>query len=188
MTSTVPQTAAPDPLAVLDFWWEAGRSAWFTRSDAFDAEIRSHFVPLMDDAASGALDHWQETPHGALALLLLLDQFPRNVYRQDWRAFASDAKAQKIATAAVERGFDKAFPKEARAFFYLPFEHAEDMALQERSVDLFRSLADREFYLYALIHLDVIRRFGRFPHRNAVLERQTTEAEAAYLADGGFSA
>ncbi|KND17841.1 membrane protein [Pannonibacter phragmitetus] len=185
---TPTQASAADPLTVLNFWWEAGSEAWFTRSDAFDAEIRSHFVPLMDDAASGALDHWQETPHGTLALLLLLDQFPRNVYRQDKRAFATDAKARIIATAALARGFDKAFPKDARAFFYLPFEHAEDMAEQEKSVDLFRRLGDKEFYLYALVHLDVIRRFGRFPHRNHVLERETTAEEAAYLADGGFSA
>ncbi|MFD1697654.1 DUF924 family protein [Roseibium aestuarii] len=187
---TVSAKTAPLPTRqdVLDFWWQAGPAKWFARDDAFDAEIRERFLALMEAAARGDLAEWEGTADGALALLILLDQFPRNVYRQDARAFATDPEALRIARQSVDRGFDRSFPKEARSFFYLPFEHAEDMAAQERSVDLFRRLGQETTYLYALIHMDVIRRFGRFPHRNAVLGRQTTEAEAAFLADGGFSA
>ncbi|WP_417771590.1 DUF924 family protein [Stappia sp.] len=176
----------PTPFDVLDFWWTAGPQKWFARSDAFDAEIRERFEAASVAAGRGDLDDWATTPHGALALIILLDQFPRNLYRNDARAFASDQRALKTAERALEQGFDKAFPTQARTFFYLPFEHAEDIAAQERSVDLFRRLANQETYFYALLHLDVIRRFGRFPHRNPVLGRETSPAEAAYLADGGF--
>jgi uncharacterized protein (DUF924 family) len=178
----------PDATDILDFWWMAGPPRWFARSDAFDEEIRDRFGALVAAAREGELDDWAEAPHGALALLLLLDQFPRNIYRGDPLAFASDARARTIAGKAVEAGFDRVFPKQARPFFYLPFEHAEEMAAQERSVDLFRRHGEQEAYLYALIHLDVIRRFGRFPHRNAVLGRVSSDAEKAFLADGGFSA
>lgn len=178
----------PDAFDILDFWWMAGPQAWFVRNEAFDAEIRARFAGLVEEAREGALDAWADSPHGALALLLLLDQFPRNLYRGDALAFASDDRARRIAEGALASGFDRAFPKAARPFFYLPFEHSEEMSDQERSVDLFRRHGDEQAYLYALIHLDVIRRFGRFPHRNAALGRETTSAEAAYLADGGFSA
>lgn len=178
----------PETIEILDFWWTAGPAKWFVRDDGFDAKIRETFAPLVEQAREGALDDWAQTPHGALALLILLDQFPRNLFRGDALAFASDERARRVARAAVDAGFDRTFPKEARPFFYLPFEHSEDMSDQERSVDLFRRHGDQEAYLYALIHLDVIRRFGRFPHRNSALGRETTAAEAAYLEDGGFSA
>jgi uncharacterized protein (DUF924 family) len=178
----------PEATDILDFWWTAGPAKWFARDDAFDAEIRTRFMHLTDEAATGALDEWASSPHGALALLILLDQFPRNLHRGDRRAFAADAHARKIASLALDKGFDRAFPVNARTFFYLPFEHSEDIVDQERSVDLFRRLGDQQTYFYALLHLDVIRRFGRFPHRNEALGRKTTEAEAAYLADGGFGA
>lgn len=177
-----------DAFEILDFWWKAGPAKWFASDAGFDEEIRTRFEPAVTAAMLGALDDWAGTPHGALALLLLLDQFPRNLYRGDAKAFSGDERALEIAGRALEAGFDRAFPKAARTFFYLPFEHAEDMAAQERSVDLFRRLGDDTTYLYALVHLDVIRRFGRFPHRNTALGRETTEAESAYLADGGFSA
>ncbi|WP_067338301.1 DUF924 family protein [Stappia indica] len=184
----VTSSGKPDAIDILDFWWTAGPAKWFARDDAFDAEIREKFAPLVEQAREGALDGWAQSSHGALALLLLLDQFPRNLFRGDALAFASDERARRIARAAVDAGFDRAFPREARPFFYLPFEHSEDMSDQERSVDLFRRHGDEQTYLYALIHLDVIRRFGRFPHRNPVLGRETTAAEATYLDDGGFSA
>lgn len=145
-------------------------------------------MDAIEAAQEGDLDGWAETPHGSLALIILLDQFTRNVYREDPRSFAADAKAVAIATSAVDKGFDKAFPMDGRAFFYLPFEHAEDMELQQKSVDLFRRLNDDSYYMYALAHMDVIRRFGRFPHRNKILWRETTPEEQAYLDDGGFSA
>lgn len=176
-----------DPIDILDFWWQAGPAKWFARDNGFDAEIRDRFEALLPIAARGGFDGWAETPHGALALILLLDQMPRNLYRGDPRAFDSDAKALEIARTSVARGFHRAFPAQARTFFFLPFEHAEDLDAQETSVDLFRIHGDRETYLYALIHLDVIRRFGRFPHRNAVLGRETTDAERAYLDSGGFA-
>ncbi|QGZ35319.1 DUF924 family protein [Stappia indica] len=184
----VTSSGKPEAIDILDFWWTAGPARWFARDDGFDAKIRENFAPLVEQARDGALDGWAETPHGALALLLLLDQFPRNLFRGDALAFASDARARRIAGTVLAQGFDRAFPKAARPFFYLPFEHSEDMADQERSVDLFRRLGDEQSYLYALIHLDVIRRFGRFPHRNAALGRESTPAEAAFLEDGGFSA
>ncbi|POF32657.1 DUF924 family protein [Roseibium marinum] len=173
---------------VLDFWWQAGPEKWFASDDKFDRSCRERFLPAIEDALSGCLDSWMETADGSLALLLLLDQMTRNVFRGTAGAFKGDIKALTVAEHALARGFDRAFPKAARGFFYLPFEHSEDMAHQERSVDLFRSLGDKELYHYALIHMDVIRRFGRFPHRNKLLGRDTTPQEQVYLEDGGFSA
>ncbi|NVK34695.1 MAG: DUF924 domain-containing protein [Rhodobacteraceae bacterium] len=177
-----------NPVDVLDFWWQAGPSKWFASSDDFDAQIAERFLPSIEAAKEGRLDDWSETPHGALALIILLDQFTRNVYRGSARAFDADPLARSHADKAVNQGFDKAFPIDSRAFFYLPFEHAEDIALQERSVDLFRVLGNREFYTYALEHMDVIRRFGRFPHRNKVMDRKSTDEEIRFLENGGFSA
>ncbi len=177
-----------DATEVLAFWWQAGPQRWFTRDEAFDEVCRSRLGKLHARAAAGELDHWAGAPHSMLALILLLDQVSRNIYRDRPEAFAQDAKALKLAESAVDKGFDRAYPLPARGFFYMPFEHAEDMAAQERSVDLFRMTGDQEFTYFALVHLDVIRRFGRFPHRNAVLGRQTSAAEQAYLDSGGFSA
>lgn len=176
------------PLDVLDFWWLAGPSKWFSGDAKFDVKCRDRFQDALEAAKTGALDHWRETADGSLALLLLLDQMSRNIYRGTPEAFSSDPMAVSVATEAMEKGFDRAFPKEARGFFYLPFEHSEDMAHQEKAVDLGRLLGDKEFYHYALIHMDVIRRFGRFPHRNKILGRESTPDEDAFLKDGGFSA
>ncbi|MET1415972.1 DUF924 family protein [Roseibium sp. HPY-6] len=176
------------PLDVLDFWWQAGSAKWFAGGEKFDGHCREQFAASLAAANAGELDHWQETADGTLALLLLLDQMSRNIHRGSPEAFSGDAKAVAIAERAIDRGFDRAFPKEARGFFYLPFEHSEDMEHQERAVDLCRRLGDKELYHYALVHMDVIRRFGRFPHRNKVLGRVTTPEEEAYLKDGGFSA
>lgn len=172
---------------VLDFWWSAGPGKWFTRSDEFDARIKDRFFPLYEEAAAGGLDAWRASPHGMLALIVLLDQFPRNMFRDDPRTFATDPQALVLAEEAIARGFDKAFPMPARSFFYMPLMHAEDMEAQERCCDLFRVSGDREGYFYALVHLDAIRRFGRFPHRNVVLGRETSEAERRYLETGGFA-
>lgn len=175
-------------LDVLDFWWQAGPAKWFASDDTFDRHCEDRFLSVMELAAAGNLDDWLDTADGALALVLLLDQMPRNVYRGTPKAFQADKKAVEVAGRAVEKGFDRAFPKDGRAFLYMPFEHAEDMACQERSVDLFRLLGDQNYYFYALEHMDVIRRFGRFPHRNAVLGRPSTADELAFLESGGFSA
>jgi len=180
--------ASLTPLDVLDFWWQAGPSKWFAKNDTFDGNCRKRFQEALESAKSGHLDHWCETADGTLALLLLLDQMSRNIYRGEAEAFAADAKAVSVAELAVARGFDRVFPHDVRVFFYLPFEHSEDMAHQERAVDLCRMRGNKEVYHYALIHMDVIRRFGRFPHRNKVLGRISTPEEIAFLQEGGFSA
>ncbi len=188
MTDTPGDPAATaDPVTILDFWWRAGPAKWFAKDDAFDAAIRENFGAAVEAALAGAWDGWAEHPDTALALLILLDQFPRNIYRNDPRAFSGDERARRIATTAVDRGYDRVFPMEARRFFYLPFEHSEDMADQERSIDLFMQTNDEQGLFYAYKHIDAIRRFGRFPHRNAVLGRESTDAEKAFLAMGGFT-
>ncbi|GGB38978.1 hypothetical protein GCM10011316_08760 [Roseibium aquae] len=181
-------TSLPSDIDVLDFWWRAGSAKWFQQDDAFDDLCRERFGPAVDAALEGKLDHWTQSPSGALALILLLDQLTRNIHRGTPDAFAGDALALKIADQAIAAGYDRAFPPDVRVFFYLPFEHAEDMAAQERAVDLCRALDHTQYYHFALVHMDVIRRFGRFPHRNKVLGRTPTPAEEAYLADNGFSA
>ena len=172
---------------VLDFWFaEANRQHWFRKSPAFDAECRQ-FEALHERAASGELSAWQNSPEGALALLLCLDQFPRNLYRGSPRAFATDEKARAVADWAVDREFDLRFKEwQQRLFFYLPFEHSEDLDDQHRAVELVRSrCADEEVFRYAVAHRDVIARFGRFPHRNAVLGRRNTPDEEEYLKQPG---
>ncbi len=171
---------------LVAFWREAGEAAWFRKDDAFDAEFRARFLAAHEAAAHGEFDHWAGTAEGALALILLLDQFPRNCFRGSPRMFATDAKAVAAAEAAIAAGHDLELPADIRVFIYLPFEHAEDLALQERCVALCAPL--REDYLrYAVVHRDIIARFGRFPHRNAVLGRESTAEELAFLAEGGFS-
>lgn len=172
---------------VLDFWWTSGEAAWFRSDPDFDRLCETRFRDAFDAAARGDLASWEEDAAGCLALIILLDQIPRNIFRATPRAFATDGLAKDIADRAIARGFDKAFPLPAKRFFYLPYSHAEDMAAQERCVDLNRMSGDKEGYFYALIHMDVIRRFGRFPHRNAILGRDSTAEEITYLETGGFS-
>lgn len=173
---------------VLSFWWSAESAAWFSADPAFDDRVRAALGDLHEEAAAGGCAGWAATPHGALAEILLLDQVPRNIFRGTPRAFATDGRALAAAHAALAANHPAAFPPVARAFFFLPFEHAEDMEAQSLAVDLFRGLGDRELYFYALLHMDAIRRFGRFPHRNAILGRASTAEEEAYLASGGFRA
>jgi uncharacterized protein (DUF924 family) len=174
------------PDDVLAFWRAAGEAAWFRKDDAFDSVFRTRFLAAHEAAARGDLDHWAQTAEGALALILLLDQFPRNCFRGSPRMFETDAKAVAVAEAAIAAGQDMLLPEDIRVFLYLPFEHAEDLALQERCVLLCAPL--REDYLrYAIVHRDIIARFGRFPHRNAVLGRDSRADERAFLANGGFA-
>jgi uncharacterized protein (DUF924 family) len=188
---------ATTPGAVLAFWFEGDRETlrerWFTPDAAFDAAIRARFGALVAPAAAGAFDPWAATPEGALALCLLLDQFPRNLHRGTARAYACDPKAREIARAAVLRDrHDLRLTATERVFLYLPFEHSEDMADQDLSVALFEGLRDHPAHRapggtidYAWRHWLVIREFGRFPHRNAALGRASTAAERAYLARPG---
>jgi uncharacterized protein (DUF924 family) len=174
------------PADVVGFWRDAGEAAWFKKDAAFDNAFRARFLDAHEAAAAGSLDDWAATPEGALALILLLDQFPRNCFRGEARMFATDAKAVELAEAAITAGHDLGLPEDLRVFVYLPFEHAEDPALQERCVALCTPL--REDYLrFAILHRDIIARFGRFPHRNALLGRESTADELAFLADGGFA-
>ena len=172
---------------VLAFWRAAGPKKWFTKNKAFDAEITARFLPTYEAAAAGALDAWEATPDGALALVIVLDQLSRNMFRDSVRAFAADPLARAVADRAIARGYDERFTLPERTFFYLPFEHSEDFADQERCVALARASGDADALKWAELHADIIRRFGRFPHRNHVLGRATTPAEQAFLDDGGFA-
>jgi len=171
---------------VVAFWTEAGPKRWFAKNEAFDALIGDRFEALHHAAARGELDGWARTADGALALLLLLDQFPRNLYRGSAHAFAADPLARTVAREAVERGFDAAVAPELRQFFYLPFEHSENLGDQDYAVALCEASGDAELVKWSAIHRDIIRRFGRFPHRNASLARKTTAEEQAFLSAGGF--
>ena len=170
---------------VVAFWREAGPARWFGGGAAFDAQCRERLLPPHLLAARRELDGWQATAEGALALLLLLDQIPRNVFRGSAHAFATDPLARAFAARAVAAGHDQAFEPALRAFFYLPFEHSEDPADQARSLALFEAMGDANYLRYARDHCDVIARFGRFPHRNAALGRDTTAEEQAWLDAGG---
>lgn len=173
---------------VIAFWRHAGPAKWFTKDEHFDAEIRQRFMLLWEKAAGGELDHWQNSVQGTLALLLVLDQFPRNMFRNNARAFSTDAKARLVAKSTIERGFDQHIAPDLRAFVYLPFEHSEDLQDQKYSMMLFQALGDENYLRYAQIHQDIIEQFGRFPHRNKVLGRKSTPAEQAFLDNGGFAA
>ena len=180
-------TGEPGPAEVVAFWRDAGPQRWFSKDPAFDDDIRRRFLGLHEDAAAGRLSRWEQTAEGALALLILLDQFPRNMFRGEARAFASDPLARAIAAGALVRGFDAQAPDGMRGFFYLPFEHSENLADQERAVAFYKASGDADGLKWAELHADIIRRFGRFPHRNTALGRATTPDEQAFLDGGGFS-
>lgn len=178
---------AANPNDVLHFWRAAGASKWFKHDARFDEAIRVKFEPTHHAAARGEYDGWAETAEGALALLLLLDQLPRNLYRNSGHAFATDPKARSVARAAVASGFHKAVDAELRQFFVLPFEHSEDIADHDEAERLAAELADPYLQKWVDLHRDIIARFGRFPHRNPALGRTTTAAEREFLDEGGFS-
>ena len=172
--------------AIVDFWRQAGPQRWFSKDPAFDEDFRARFLALHEQAAAGELDHWAATAEDALALLILLDQFPRNAFRGTARMYATDAKARRIARDALERRLDLGVPQELRNFMYLPLMHSEDPRDHELAVAKTAALGG-EPHRYALHHQDVIRRFGRFPHRNALLGRTSTGEEERFIAGGGFS-
>jgi uncharacterized protein (DUF924 family) len=186
---------------ILGFWFgppsDPGhtrpRERWFLKDPAFDAECARRFLGTHEKAAAGELRAWRDEPRGSLALLLLFDQFPRNIFRGTPRAFATDALAREVARHALARGHDVPLPPVWRWFFYLPFEHSEDLHDQRLSVSLFETLALRhpadgsEVLDYARRHLEIIERFGRFPHRNAILGRESTPEEIAFLQEPGSS-
>jgi uncharacterized protein (DUF924 family) len=187
--STGSDTSAANMSAsdVLAFWRAAGPAKWFKKDSAFDAEIMSRFAPLRRDAAAGSLAGWEAAAESALALVIVLDQFPRNMFRGKADAFATDALGRGVAERAIARGFDQKVPASERLFFYLPFEHSESLADQERAVALVGTLGNPDLTRWSELHADVIRRFGRFPHRNSALGRATTREEQEYLDAGGFA-
>ena len=174
------------PDAILSFWTEAGPRKWYAKDEAFDATIQARFEAGHHRAARGDYDDWAGTSRGTLALLILLDQFPRNLYRASGHAFATDPKARAIARVAAERGWHAEVEPAMRQFMLLPFEHSEDMADQDRGLALAEALGDPEVLKWMHIHRDIILRFGRFPHRNPMLGRTTTAEEQAFLDAGGF--
>ncbi|WP_233862781.1 DUF924 family protein [Paraburkholderia adhaesiva] len=189
-----------DPRDVLDFWFgEPGspeygkaRKMWFQKDEAFDALLRERFGALLDSACAGELAAWAETPEGALALVIVLDQFSRNCHRGTPRAFAADEHALAIARQLVASGADRTLPTpQHRVFAYMPFEHAESMDVQRESLRLFGELVTEpgceDYYDYAVRHAKVIERFGRFPHRNAQLDRASSDEELAFLREPGSS-
>ena len=176
------------PAEILRFWREAGRERWYSRDAAFDAGVRSRFLALWQKAAAGELSAWEASDDGALALVIVLDQFPRNMFRDDVRAYSSDAPAREVAGRAIAGGADRRVDADLLEFLYMPFMHSEELADQLRCIELFRNAGNVENLKYAEDHADIIRRFGRFPHRNRVMERSTTPEEQAFLDQGGFSA
>lgn len=180
----------PSAAQVLLFWFggpgEAGKAQkrWFEKSDAFDRDIRGRFLALYERGASGALAGWKDTPRECLALIVLLDQFPRNMFRGTPRAFATDALALAAARHALAAGYDRDWLRVEKIFAYLPFEHSEALADQQRACELMRPLGEEQ-YDYALRHKAIIERFGRFPHRNAILGRDSTPEEIEFLQQPG---
>jgi uncharacterized protein (DUF924 family) len=175
------------PETVTSFWQAAGWQRWFSKDSGFDARLSMQFGDTLRQARTGKFDHWAETPTGALGLIILLDQVSRNIHRGTPLAFAGDAKALTLAMAAVGRGFHLRMPAPEAMWFVMPFEHAEDLACQDRAVALFASIGLLEMVHWANVHKDIIVRFGRFPHRNPILGRTSTPAELAFLKSGGFA-
>ena len=176
------------PARIIEFWIdEVGPKGWYTQSDTLDRTVRDRFLSAWIDAP-GLVADWSGTAEGALAGLILTDQFPRNMFRDDARAFSTDPLALRLADAAIAAGHDMATPEPARQFFYLPFEHAEDLALQDRAVALFAERMPGENLRHARLHRDTIAAFGRFPWRNAALGRISTPEERQLLDAGGYGA
>jgi uncharacterized protein (DUF924 family) len=174
------------PEQILAFWREAGPGRWYKPDAAFDADIRGQFLGLWQKAAAGQLSSWETSDDGALALVIVLDQFPRNMFRDDIRTYSSDALAREVAGRAIARGADARVEGALLEFLYMPFMHSEHLVDQLRCVELFRKAGDPGNLGYAEGHADIIRRFGRFPHRNRILGRITTAEEQAFLDHGGF--
>jgi len=176
------------PEDVSRFWFDAGPAKWFKRNELFDQIIVENFGSVVGEALAGGLNGWGDTPLGALALVLLLDQFPRNMWRDNPRAFGGDAKALGIASGAIARGWDMTLSEDERRWLYMPFMHSEELKVQQRGLVYFaQRLNDPDTLIFAKLHVDIIERFGRFPHRNELLGRETSAQEKSFLDDGGFA-
>jgi uncharacterized protein (DUF924 family) len=175
------------PNEIVAFWRDAGPKRWFEADPEFDAQVRQRFLATHTAAAAGKFTDWEAGADGALALLIVLDQFPRNMFRGTAQAFATDALAREVARRAIARGFEGKVEPAMRGFFYLPFMHSEELADQQYCVDLYRAAGDADGLKWAEAHLDPILRFGRFPHRNEILGRTSSPEELAFLESGGFA-
>jgi uncharacterized protein (DUF924 family) len=175
------------PDDVTRFWEQAGEARWFFKDAAFDGALKVRFGAALVEACNGKFDHWGETPEGALGLVILLDQVSRNIHRGSPLAFAADAKALRMAKHWVGQGFHQKLPAPRASWLIMPYEHAEDIDAQHRCVALFQSMGLSDMAHWAKVHLDIIARFGRFPHRNQVLGRKSTPEELAFLRAGGFA-
>jgi len=182
--SMAPAMIDPKVAEVLGFWFEEYAKDWFVKNPAFDAEIRARFLALHEAAAAGQLVHWADDPRACLALVLVLDQFPRNIFRGAPGAFATDPQARAAARLILERGWNRAMTQDEQLFAYLPFEHSESLADQVLCCELMKDF-DAELLRYAIRHREIIERFGRFPHRNALLSRESTPAEREFLEQHG---
>jgi len=174
------------PQEILEFWHAKGAGIWWSKDVETDRQIAEKFSHAHEQARLGKLAKWQDAPEPALALVILLDQFSRNLFRGDAKSFAQDAAALEIAENAIARKFDNAVDPELRSFFYLPFMHSEKIHDQRRCVALMHMIDEANSLKFAIIHRDIIARFGRFPHRNNVLGRHTTIDEQKFLDEGGF--
>jgi uncharacterized protein (DUF924 family) len=180
-------TAVASPSDVVSFWRQAGPERWFEKDDDFDRTATSRFLATYEAASRGELAAWEANAEGALALVIVLDQFPRNMFRGSARAFAADPLARAVADRALAHGYDKLTEQSLRQFLYLPFMHSELLVDQKRCLQLYESYGDANDLQYAIAHRDIILKFGRFPHRNQVLGRSTTPAEDEFLKSGGFA-
>lgn len=180
-------TVSIDPQTIVDFWREAGPKRWFGKDAEFDETIRRRFGDIYEQAVRGELEAWRSEPTGALALVLLLDQFPRNMFRKTPKAFATDAQALDIAREALARGDHRTVGEDVNQFLAMPMMHSERLADQDACVAWMGEIGDADNVAFAKEHRDIIARFQRFPHRNAILGRRSSEAERQFLADGGFA-
>jgi len=174
----------PQAAEVLRFWFAEHPKDWFMKNPAFDAQIRARFLSLHEEAAAGKLAHWADEAANCLALVIVLDQFPRNMFRGEARAFATDPLALAAARVILERGWDKQMKQPEQLFAYLPLEHSESLADQDLSCELMKDFGEEQLR-YALRHREIIERFGRFPHRNGILGRESTAAELEFLKQPG---
>jgi uncharacterized protein (DUF924 family) len=174
------------PQDILDYWYSPRLSKhWFSSTPELDAEITDRYQSLWEQAAAGALDDWMDTPEGSLALAIILDQFPLNMFRGQAKSFSTEARAIAIAKHAIDSAFDRRLDKDRLAFLYMPLMHSENLADQDMSVKLFGEAGLIDNHRFAEHHRDIVRRFGRFPHRNGILGRASTAAELQYLASEG---
>ena len=172
----------PKALEILDFWFsDTAKPRWFQSTPDFDENLRERFLDVFEQAEAGSLQNWGSTPNGALALVIVLDQFPLNLFRNQARSFGTEAAARRVASAAIDQAFDRQLTDKGKAFLYLPFMHSEDRHDQDRSVALFEAAGLEDNLRFAHHHRDIITRFGRFPHRNAILGRASTREEIDWL-------